>query len=49
MLLNLFRGILIGLITGMPTGPIGAICLKNTIAFGNTYGLVSGLGSATGR
>lgn len=46
MLLNLFRGILIGLITGMPTGPIGAICLKNTIAFGNTYGLVSGLGSA---
>lgn len=46
MLLNLFRGILIGLITGMPTGPIGAICLKNTLSFGSTYGLISGLGSS---
>lgn len=46
MLLNFFRGILIGLITGMPTGPIGALCLKNTITFGITYGLISGLGSA---
>ena len=46
MLLNFFRGIIIGLITGMPTGPIGALCLKNTITFGVTYGLISGLGSA---
>ena len=46
MLKNLFRGILIGLITGMPLGPIGAICLKNTILFGSKYGLISGLGSA---
>ncbi|MBP2032746.1 threonine/homoserine/homoserine lactone efflux protein [Clostridium algifaecis] len=46
MLKNLFRGILIGLITGMPLGPIGAICLKNTISFGRKYGLISGLGSA---
>lgn len=46
MLTNLLRGILIGLITGMPLGPIGAVCLKNTICFGRKYGLVSGLGSA---
>jgi len=46
MLINLFRGILIGLITGIPLGPIGAMCLKNTITFGRKYGLISGLGSA---
>jgi threonine/homoserine/homoserine lactone efflux protein len=46
MLINLFRGLLIGLITGMPLGPIGAVCLKNTITFGRKYGLISGLGSA---
>ncbi|WP_123053281.1 LysE family transporter [Clostridium sp. JN-1] len=46
MFKNFFRGILIGLITGMPFGPIGAICLKNTLSFGRKYGLISGLGSA---
>jgi threonine/homoserine/homoserine lactone efflux protein len=46
MLTNLFKGILIGLITGMPLGPIGALCLKNTLTFGRRYGLISGLGSA---
>lgn len=46
MLTNLFRGVLIGLITGMPLGPIGAMCLRNTLDFGCKYGLVSGLGSA---
>lgn len=46
MFINLFRGILIGLIIGMPVGPIGAICLKNTITFGRRYGLTCGLGSA---
>lgn len=46
MFINLFRGILIGLIVGMPIGPIGAICLKNTITFGRKYGLTCGFGSA---
>ncbi|OAA90635.1 LysE family translocator [Clostridium ljungdahlii] len=46
MLLSLFKGILIGLITGMPLGPIGAMCLRNTITFGRKCGLISGLGSA---
>lgn len=46
MFINFFSGILIGLITGMPLGPIGAICLKNTIKFGRKYGLISGFGSA---
>lgn len=46
MLISLFRGIVIGLITGMPLGPIGAVCLKNTLMFGRKCGLISGLGSA---
>ncbi|AYD40854.1 transporter [Clostridium fermenticellae] len=46
MVKNLFTGILIGLITGMPFGPIGAVCLKNTLSFGSRYGFLSGLGSA---
>ncbi|WP_446899544.1 LysE family transporter [Clostridium sp. LBM24168] len=46
MLTNLFKGVLIGLIIGMPLGPIGALCLKNTLTFGRKYGLISGLGSA---
>lgn len=43
---SLVRGIVIGLITGMPLGPIGALCLKVTLTSGARYGLVSGLGSA---
>lgn len=43
---SLIRGIVIGLITGMPTGPIGALCLKTTLTYGRRYGMISGLGSA---
>lgn len=46
MIRNLFRGIIVGLITGMPLGAIGAICLKNTLDLGRKHGLISGLGSA---
>lgn len=46
MFTSLLRGIAIGLITGMPVGPIGALCLKNTLNFGKNCGLVSGLGSS---
>lgn len=46
MIRNLFRGIIVGLITGMPLGAIGAICLKNTLNLGRKHGLISGLGSA---
>lgn len=46
MLNSVFKGIIIGLITGMPLGPIGAVCLRSTLANGTSYGLISGLGSA---
>lgn len=45
MLHIFFKGIIIGLITGMPLGPIGAVCLRNTLANGALFGFASGLGS----
>jgi Putative threonine efflux protein len=40
------KGFIIGLLTGMPLGPIGALCLKTTLTNGILYGLIAGLGSA---
>lgn len=39
------KGIIIGLITGIPLGPIGALCLKTTLSNGALFGFVAGLGS----
>jgi threonine/homoserine/homoserine lactone efflux protein len=47
MLQILIKGITIGLITGMPLGAIGAICMKTTLVNGASFGLASGLGSCT--
>lgn len=46
MLQSLFKGLVIGFITGMPLGPIGALCLSNTLKYGRKSGFISGLGSA---
>ncbi|MDT8718108.1 LysE family transporter [Clostridium sp. 19966] len=46
MIRFLFKGFVIGFITGMPLGPIGALCLDNTLNYGRKSGLISGLGSA---
>ncbi len=45
MLHIFFKGIIIGLITGMPLGPIGAICMRTTLANGASFGIAAGLGS----
>ena len=45
MLRIFFKGITIGLITGMPLGPIGALCLRTTLANGASFGIAAGLGS----
>jgi threonine/homoserine/homoserine lactone efflux protein len=45
MLHIFFKGIIIGLITGMPLGPIGALCMRTTIANGISFGIAAGLGS----
>lgn len=43
----LFRGVVIGLSIAAPVGPIGALCIRRTLAEGRMVGLISGLGAAT--
>lgn len=43
----LFQGIGIGFSIAAPVGPIGVLCIRQTMAHGRAYGLVSGLGAAT--
>lgn len=43
----LFRGLLIGFSIAAPVGPIGALCIRRTLANGRAAGLLSGLGAAT--
>lgn len=42
----LLRGILIGLLFGMPAGAVGALTVQRTIKYGWGAGLVTGLGSS---
>ena len=41
------RGLVIGFSIAAPVGPIGVLCIRRTLADGQRYGLVSGLGAAT--
>ena len=41
------RGLVIGFSIAAPVGPIGVLCIRRTLADGQTAGLVSGLGAAT--
>jgi len=41
------RGIVIGLSVAVPVGPMALLCIRRTLAFGRTAGLVSGVGVAT--
>lgn len=41
------RGLVIGFSIAAPVGPIGVLCIRRTLADGQMYGLVSGLGAAT--
>lgn len=43
---NLIKGILIGLIFGMPIGVVGAMTVQRTISHGAKAGLLTGLGSS---
>ena len=43
----LWRGIVIGFSIAAPVGPIGALCIRRTLAEGRALGLISGLGAAT--
>ena len=43
----LLRGLVIGFSIAAPVGPIGVLCIRQTLARGRLAGLVSGLGTAT--
>ena len=43
----LLRGLVIGFSIAAPVGPIGVLCIRQTLAKGRLAGLVSGLGAAT--
>ena len=42
-----FRGVLMGLAIAAPVGPIGVLCIRQTLTYGLLTGFVSGLGAAT--
>lgn len=42
----LLKGLMIGFSIAMPVGPIGLLCIRNVLAYGMIYGLVTGLGAA---
>jgi threonine/homoserine/homoserine lactone efflux protein len=39
------KGFVIGLIIGMPMGPVGALVIQRVLIYGKKVGLISGLGS----
>lgn len=43
----LLRGLVFGLAIAAPVGPIGVLCIRQTLAFGWLRGFVCGLGAAT--
>jgi threonine/homoserine/homoserine lactone efflux protein len=48
MLLDfLLKGMLVGIIIAVPTGPVGVLCIRRTIFDGRLSGLASGLGAAS--
>ena len=47
LLAFLLKGVLVGIIIAVPTGPVGVLCIRRTIFHGRVAGFVSGLGAAT--
>ncbi len=43
----LFKGLIIGFAMAVPIGPLGALCIRKTLAEGRARGMVIGLGAAT--
>ncbi|QJW48725.1 LysE family transporter [bacterium BFN5] len=41
------KGLILGFSIAAPVGPIGILCIRRTLAYGMTFGFVSGVGTAT--
>ncbi len=42
------KGLVIGLLTALPSGPVGFVCLRRIFTQGRTIGFVSGVGTSLG-
>lgn len=42
------KGIVIGLLVALPSGPVGFICLRRIFTYGKTVGFISGIGTSLG-
>lgn len=42
----IFKGLLIGIISSTPMGPVGILCIQRTLNKGRWYGFVTGIGAA---
>ncbi|MGE5269434.1 MAG: LysE family translocator, partial [Thiohalocapsa sp.] len=47
LLIFLLKGVLVGILIAVPTGPVGVLCIRRTILHGRLAGFVSGLGAAS--
>ena len=43
----LIRGMIVGFSIAAPVGPIGVLCIRQTLAHGRATGIACGLGAAT--
>lgn len=43
----IIKGIIIGLFTSVPLGPIGMLCIQRTLNRGRKFGIITGLGATT--
>ncbi len=48
MLINLVKGVIVGLAASIPLGPIGVLCVQRTLGKGRFSGFVTGVGAAAG-
>ena len=46
MLLELIKGLIVGLFASVPLGPIGVLCIQRTLSKGRNSGFITGLGAA---
>jgi threonine/homoserine/homoserine lactone efflux protein len=47
LLIDLLKGIAVGIVIALPVGPVGVLCVRRTLFEGPIFGFVSGLGAAT--
>jgi threonine/homoserine/homoserine lactone efflux protein len=47
VLIDLLKGIAVGIVIALPVGPVGVLCVRRTLFEGPVFGFVSGLGAAT--